>query len=163
VLFNVDFVNCEHGWFSRLAQHARQFFIDGRQSFLRIDNEEQKIAVVERFLCGATHLAAQFVPRLRDRQPAGIPQRERTRAAIANCGNPVACDSRLIMNNGNLPADQTIEQRGLAYVRPADDCDIWQDVRVVHRSGPNLGFRRVGMARSLQLPDTVCDVNDSGD
>src|SRR5256885_9093119 len=126
-------------------------------------NEKKKIALAQCFLSSATHLAAQFIPRLRDRHPAGVPQRERTRAVVANCGNPVACDSGLIMNNGDLAADQTIEQRRLTYVRTTDDCDIRQHVRVVHRSRPNLGFRRVGMARSLQLPDAVCDVNDSGD
>ena len=104
---------------------------------------------MERFLRGAPHLRAQFIPRLRDRQPAGVPQGERPRATSANRRNPVACDSGLIVNDGNLPADQTIEQRGLAYVWPADDCNIRHDVRVLRHNRPNLTFRRVGVACSL--------------
>jgi hypothetical protein len=52
---------------------------------------------------------------------------------LANRGNPVTCDSGLIMNDGNLSADQPIEQRGLAHVRPTDDCDVRQRVRIIHR------------------------------
>ena len=103
---------------------------------------------MERFLCGAPHLRAQFA--FTDSEnPAGVPQRERERSARADCRNPVACDSGLIVNDGNLPADQTIEQRGLAYVWPADDCNIRHDVRVLRHNRPNLTFRRVGVACSL--------------
>ena len=66
--------------------------------------------------------------------PAGVPQCERALAASADCRNPVACDSGLIMNNGNFPADKTIEQRGLTYIRPSDNCHIRQRVGLIHRS-----------------------------
>src|SRR6202030_743350 len=98
-------------------------FIDRRQTFLCIDNEEEKIAVAQRFFCGAAYFRAQFT--LADAEnPAGVPHCERARAPSANPRNPVACDSGLVVNDGNLPADHTIEQRGLTYVRPTDDCDI---------------------------------------
>jgi hypothetical protein len=58
---------------------------------------------------GAVHLHAQFIPRLRDRHSACVPYGERARTAIANRRNPVACDSGLIMNDGNLSADKAIE------------------------------------------------------
>src|SRR5205823_949067 len=124
MLFSIDFVDHEEDSFLGFAKYACQLLIDRRQAVLCIDNEKEKIALAQRFLCGATHLRTQFIPRLRDRHPAGVPQRERALAASANRRNPITCDSGLIMNDGNLPADQTIEQRGLTYVWPPDDCDI---------------------------------------
>ena len=64
------------------------------------------------------------------------------------------------MNNRNLPADKTIKQRGLAYIRPSDDRDIGQRVGLNHQSIHVLGFRRMRVAFGLQLTDAVCNVND---
>ena len=82
--------------------------------------------------------------------PAGVPHCERARAPSANPRNPVARDSRLIVNDGNLPADQAIEQRGLAYVWPADDCDIRHIRLAVHRLKKSFLTRAAG-ARALRL------------
>jgi hypothetical protein len=65
---------------------------------------------------------------------ACVPYCERARPSVANRGNPVACDPRLIVNNRDLSANQPIEQRGLAYVWAADDSDTRQRIRLIHRS-----------------------------
>ena len=36
------------------------------------------------------------------------------------------------MDDGNLSADKTIEQRGLAYVWPSDNRDIGQRIGLIH-------------------------------
>src|SRR5206468_8973813 len=118
-------------------------------------HEKEKIALAQRFFCGTAHLCAQF-PFADTNDPAGVPHCERPGGAFANRGNSIACDSGLIMNDGNLSADKAIEQRRLAYVWPPDNCDI-------RLSGRHLGFRRIRMACSLQLPNAVCHIDDSGD
>ena len=88
---------------------------------------------MQRLFCAEPHLCAQLA--FTDAEDsARVPHCERARGALANRGNPVACDSGLIMNDGNLSADQAIEQRGLAYVWPADNCDIRRCARLIHRS-----------------------------
>src|SRR5438046_3836230 len=133
VLVVINLINYEHDRFLRFAQCARQVFIDRRQAFFCIDNEQYKIALAQRFFCGEAYLGAQLASADAE-DSAGIPHCEWACAAIANCRNPVACDSRLIMNNSDLSTDQAIEQRGLAYVRATDNCDIRRCVRIVHRS-----------------------------
>jgi hypothetical protein len=66
----------------------------------------------------------------------------------------------LIMNNRNFPTNKTIEQRGLAYIRPSDNRHVGQRVGLIHESIPYLGFRRIRMAFRLQLTNAVCNVNN---
>src|SRR6266480_5546697 len=162
VLVVINLINYEHDRFLRFAQCARQVFIDRRQAFFCIDNEQYKIALAQRFFCGEAYLGAQLASADAE-DSAGIPHCEWACAAIANCRNPVACDSRLIMNNSDLSTDQAIEQGGLTHVWPTDDRDIWQRARLIHYRRPHLRFRWMRMACSLPLPDAICDVNDPGD
>jgi hypothetical protein len=64
------------------------------------------------------------------------------------------------MNNRNLPANKTIEQRGLAYIRPSDNRHVGQRVGPIHQSIPHLGFRWMRVAFGLQLTDAICNVKD---
>lgn len=68
------------------------------------------------------------------------------------------------MNDGNLPADQTIEQRRLAYVWPADDRDARHIRLAVHRLNKSLLLAlRMRVPFGLQLAHTVKDVNHTRD
>ena len=60
MLLDVYLINHQHDWFSRFAQHPRQFLIDWRQTFLSVDNEKKKITLAERVLGGVSHLPGQF-------------------------------------------------------------------------------------------------------
>ena len=64
------------------------------------------------------------------------------------------------MNNRNLSADETIEQSGLAYVRPSENRYVGQRIGLIHQSSTDLGFCGMRMAFCLQLTHSVCDVND---
>jgi hypothetical protein len=64
------------------------------------------------------------------------------------------------MDNRNFPADKTVEQRRLAYVRPSDNRHVGRRVGVIHQSSLHLGFRRMRVAFGLQLTHAFCNVND---
>ena len=159
MFLGVYFINHQHDWFLRFAQHPRQFRIDWRQAFLSVHNEKEKIALAQRVFGGAPYLLGQFGFACAE-NPAGVPKCERALAAGARCRKPVARDPRLIMNNRNVPTNKTIEQRGLAYIRPSDNRHVGQRADVIHRSSLHLGFRRVRVAFGLQLTHAVCNVND---
>jgi hypothetical protein len=127
VLLDVYFINHQHDWFSRFAQHPRQFRIHWRQTFLSVDNEKKKITLAQRVFGGVPYLPGEFGFACAE-NPAGIPNCERPLTASAGCRKPVARDPGLIMNNCNFPANKTIEQRGLAYVRPSDNRYVGQRV-----------------------------------
>ncbi len=52
---------------------------------------------------------------------AGVHQRERAPVPFRLGGDAVARDTRLVMHNRNPFADDAVEQRGLADIRPSDD------------------------------------------
>ena len=64
------------------------------------------------------------------------------------------------MNNRNFPANKTIEQCGLAYIRPSDNRHVRQRMGLIHQSIPHLGFCRMRVAFGLQLTDAVCNIKD---
>jgi hypothetical protein len=107
-----------------------------------------------------SHLLRQFGFACTE-NPAGVPRYERAIAASACCRKTVARNPGLSMHNGNFSADETIEQCGLAYVRPSDNRHVGQGVSIIHQSSPRLGFRRMRVAFGLQLTNAVCNVNDS--
>src|SRR5436309_792382 len=147
---------------SRVAPCARQVLIERGPALFWLDDGRCEFALAQRFFCGEANLGAQLA--FADAEDsAGIPRCEWACAAIANRGDPIACDPGLIMNDRNLSTDQAIEQGGLTHVWPADDRDIWQRARLIHYRRPHLRFRWIRMACSLQLPNATCDVNDPGD
>src|SRR5207249_1494821 len=99
-----------------------QFLIDGRQSFLRIDDEDRD--------CGDAKRDLSFGPDLLEKSridaradPAGVDDRERRAAESALRGNAVARHARLVVDDGNHAPRKAIEERRLADVWPADDGD----------------------------------------
>ena len=52
VLLGVYFIDHQHDWFLRFAQHPRQFPIEWRQAFLSVENEKEKIALTQRVFGG---------------------------------------------------------------------------------------------------------------
>src|ERR1700751_1434203 len=105
MLVTIDFVNHEHHWFVGFAQHSRQFLINWRQTFLRVDDEKKKIALAQRVFGGVPYLLGQFGFACAENSPS-IPHGEWALATSAGCRKPVARDSGLVMNNRDLPADK---------------------------------------------------------
>ncbi len=133
MLLIVDLVNNEDDSFVSLAQSSGEFLVNRRKSFFRIDHEQKKIAFARSFLGGMTHLRGQF-HFARAKNSAGVPKIERPLRACANCRKPVARYARLIMNDSNLPADESIEQCRFSNVLAPDDRDVRRFVLAVHRA-----------------------------
>src|SRR5690242_18513033 len=113
MLAGVYLVNYQDDRLVRPSQHSRQILVDRREALFRVDHEKKKIARPQCVFGGALYLPGQF-RFARAKNPAGVPQGERMVATSAGSRKPVPRNSGLIMNNGNLSADQAIEQRRLA-------------------------------------------------
>src|SRR5438270_13566982 len=133
MLLIVDLVYDEHDWFSRSAKCPGEIFVDRRKTFLRVDNEEKKIASAQRFFGRMANLFSQFTFAC-SKNSACIPKRERFLSARANRRDPIARDSRLIVNYRDLSADETIKERRFADIGSSDDRNIRQSRRLIHRA-----------------------------
>ena len=119
----IDLVDHEHDRRFRFAQDAREFLIDRRETVLRIDDEENEVALAHGGIGRGAHLRGQF--RLaRAADSAGIPDHERPRAAHCRGRQPIARDARLIMHNRDVAPGEPIEKRRFADIRTADDGDV---------------------------------------
>ena len=128
----VDLVNHKHDRFARPAQRAREIFVDRREPLLGIDHEQKKIAFIQRLLRGLLHLGSELFF-AGAKNSARVPNRERFFSARADRRDSVARDSRLIVNDRDLPADQSIKQRGLSDIWATNDRNAWQFRLSVHR------------------------------
>src|SRR5438270_11232477 len=108
MLLDVDLVNDEDDWFPRFAQRACEFFVDWRQSVLCINNEQKKIAFAQRLLGGAANLIGE-VFFARAENSAGVPKHKRFLSASADRRDSIACDSGLIVNDGDFSTDEPIK------------------------------------------------------
>src|SRR5215218_698751 len=117
----------------------------------RVDHENDHIGLAD----GHVGLLTRVVSDLGERfgfdflivlQAAGIDKRELDPAPVGRAVDAVAGRPRLIFNDGAPFTDQAVEQRGLAYVWPADDCNDW----FCHERSVNTARRaRGGIAPTL--------------
>jgi hypothetical protein len=97
-----------------------------------IDHKQEKIAFMQRLLCGLSHLRDEILF-AGAKNSAGVPKCERSFSAVADCRDPVAGDPWLIVNDRDFAADESIEESGLTNIRPSDDRDARQLCLFVHR------------------------------
>ena len=87
-------------------------------------------------------------------------------AAIANCGEPIARDSRLIMNDRDFSPNESIKEGRFADVRPTDDRYTLHanKMSILGMAVTRLKLvgSRVGMSLCLQLPYALHHINDPG-
>ena len=111
-------------------QHVGDFVVAGVDAAPGVDHEDDDVGLAD----GDVGLLAGVVGDLGERfgldflivlQTAGVDKRELDPAPIGRAVDAVARRSWLVLDDGAPFADQAIEQRGLADVRPADDCDDW--------------------------------------
>ena len=106
------------------AAHRRgEMAVGGGDPGARVDDEEDRVAVEQRGLGLRAHAAGERLG-IALFEPGGVDDGEgeidEPRLALA----AVARHARLIVDERELPADQPVEQRRLADVRPADDRDL---------------------------------------
>jgi len=144
----IDLVNDEDDWLVRLAQDAREFLIDRRQTVFRIDQKKQDVAFANGFLNCVSNLGGQF-RFARAGDTACVPHNKWLSSARADSRDAIARDPGLVMYDGDAAANQSVKQGGFAYVRPANDRDVRQIILgAVHRQ--DTGFSVLSRARGLQ-------------
>ena len=128
---------------------------------MRIDDEKDDVGFAHRRICRAPHLPEQFRFAVTS-DSTRVPDHERLGPAQAECGNPVACNARLIMHDGNVASGKPVKESGLTDVRPADDRDLaiaW----IFHYLTFLLSSACVRMPLRTELTKAIHHVNDSGD
>ena len=104
------------------SQQTRQFFIQGRDAFARVDYPHQR----DCFINGDRRLFENVRGNYRvvvGNNSACIDDCDLLTVPLTFAVNPVARNTRFIANNRSTLADQAIEQGRLAHVGPADDCN----------------------------------------
>src|SRR5690606_3515880 len=144
----------------------------GRVTARRLDDEEDDVHLLDRAERLLHHVAVQPLPRAVDARRVeegnlGVRQGEHAQDAVSR-------GLRLGRDDGDLLAEQAVEQRALAHVRPADDRAEAGSVRLVRaqgsdetsstmtfssttsRRGRSARFRGVrAMARTTSIPSTT--------
>ena len=120
----VHLVDRDQDGLAAAPQFFRHFPIQRHNAVLHVDDQNDDVGRLE----GQVHLLHRRldddVIRLfaaQQTDAAGVHQRERTAMPFGLGADAIARHSRLIMNDGNAPADNAVEQSGFADIRPADD------------------------------------------
>ncbi len=130
----VHLVGGHQNRFAAAAQFLRDFPVQGHDAFLRIDNQNDDLGGFNRQIhllhCRADDdVIRLFAPQQAD--AAGVNEREGAAAPFGLGADAVAGDAGLIVDDGDAPADDAVEQGGLADIRAADDGDqIWHASRI---------------------------------
>ncbi len=123
VFWVIDLVDHEDDRRLRFAQDSRKLLVDRRESVLRVHHKQDHVAFAHGGIRRAPNLRPQF-HFAGASNSSGVPDRKRPRPAHAGSGQPVARDAGLIVDDGDVPAGEPVEQRRFAYIGPADDGDF---------------------------------------
>ena len=116
----VDLVDRDEHGLVHAAQQAGDRPVDRREALAPVHQEDERVGLLDR---AARLLADQAQhPVLGGRhQPAGVDQLEPPAPVLAFGVMPVARHAWKVLDDGLPPAQDAIEQRGLADVRAPDD------------------------------------------
>src|SRR5215475_9831613 len=131
-----------------LAQPGGKALVERQYARARIDQEQHDVGTVDGTLGEATHARLQRLAA--GRLPArGIEQREGKIAQLRRGLAHVAGHARRVVDDGAAATDQTVEQRRLADIGPADDGDFLAGLCGRHGWPPGLSAARSdGRSRS---------------
>src|SRR5690606_34733919 len=121
----VPLVDADHERAPALDDGADQVQVLVRHAFARVEEDDHDLGVLDRLQ--ALH-DAELLDRLADARPAAhagrVDQREAAPVPLARHDDAVARRPRLVRGHETLLADQPVDQRRLADVRPADDREL---------------------------------------
>jgi hypothetical protein len=123
VLRHVYFIDDQNDRSTGLAEIFCEIQVERRGAGLAVNHEEEEVCAFDGDLRGGMCLLREIRVRLGS-DSTGVDDFERHRAKLATSDDAVAGDAGLVVDNGNLATRQTIEERGLPDIRPADDGDI---------------------------------------
>ena len=124
--FVVDLVDDDEHGLVRLVQHARDALVLLGEPDDAIDDEEHHVGVDERALGLPAHHARERLgagARVGREPAAGVDDDEPTAVPLCVELLAIAGDTGLLLHDRVAPADEAVDQRGLADVRTADDRD----------------------------------------
>ena len=120
----VHFVDGNQNRFSAAAQFFRDFEVERHNAFLHVDDENDDV-------CGFNGQIHLFHRRLDDdiigfftaqqADATGVHQRKGSSVPFRFGNDSVARHARLIVDNGDAPSNNAIEQRGLADIGATDN------------------------------------------
>ena len=122
----VHLIDRHQNGFAAGPQFLRDFTVQRHDAFLHIDDEDDGA----RGINGDFHLFERgfdddifgfFAAQQAD--AAGVHERERFSVPLGLHAHAIARDAGLVMDDGDAPLDDAVEQRGFPDVRAADDGD----------------------------------------
>ena len=144
----VHLVHRQHHWLAAPLKHGGHLLIGGGHAGLDVAEEHDDRGVVNGDLGLRTHEGKDLIirPRL---DAAGVDEGELPALPVALPVDPVAGHAGGVLHNGQPPADDLIEQHGLAHIGAAHDGDD----RFRHKMTPFLSGVGVFRCRRKKLND----------
>jgi len=130
VLLRVNLVHHHSQGFSGAAQELRQLLIQRHHAFAAVHHENQVRGFLNRYLRLAINFDGDQLLVRGDNAP-GVNDLERLAQPLGVSVEAVTGHARLVAHQRPALFAKAIEQRGLAYVGPAENHDAW---KVRHRS-----------------------------
>jgi len=122
----VHLVSSHENWFSALPQARRYFSVQRHDTFLHVDDEDNDVGSFDgqlHLLDGSFDDGVVGLFTAQQANATGVHQREWPPMPLGFGADAVTRDAGLIVNNGNAPPDNAIEQGGLADIRTTNDGD----------------------------------------
>ena len=119
----IDLVDREEHRLAGRAQLLREIAIDRRDAGAAVDDEHQRVRFVDRAHRLAVDAGADHLGRGLGIETAGIDEPERRAEVVGLAVAAIAGEVRRVVDERGAAADEPVEQRRLADVRPADDRD----------------------------------------
>jgi hypothetical protein len=126
VLVVINLVYRHDDRFARLAKFARQHLVDRSDAVLAVSHKHDHVSHVHGQVGFGPHAFLKPLVVAPSADAARVHNRKRTHTGIALCHQTITGYPGLIVNDGNPPLRQTVEQGRFADVWPADDSDGWQ-------------------------------------
>ena len=120
LLRRVDLIDNQEKRLRNLTKKSSQFLIGSGNGSAAVEDKEDERRFLYRDLCLFENSPGDVCFRAGN-HPARVYHLEGTSVPGCRALYPVACDSRLVGNNGAALADKAIEERRLADIRTADD------------------------------------------
>ena len=122
----IRFVDCDQHRLARATKTISYLAVQRDHSLLHIDDEENYSRRIDRQLDLRIRCARDHVLRLfpaQQAESAGIDEGEPPPVPFRLSADAVARHPRLIVHNGNAPPNDAVEERRLADIGPAHDCN----------------------------------------
>lgn len=122
----IDLVHCDQHWFATVTEARGSFAVERHDPFLDVHDEDDDMGGFNRDLhlfesSADDDVVGFFAPEQAD--ATRIHEGEGLTMPFGLRGNTIPGDAGLIVNDGDAPSDDTVEERGFPDVWPAHNGD----------------------------------------